>query len=894
VTAAKEARRSLLAPEVVQTSAMDCGPAALKCLLGGFGVQVSYGRLREACQTDVDGTSIDTLEVVAGQLGLDAEQVMIPPDHLVIPEARALPALVVVRLPNGFTHFVVVWRRHGGWVQVMDPATGRRWVRWSRLRDELFVHTFPVPAAGWREWAASDDFVRPLSRRLAALGAGREGEALLAAALADPGWLPLARLDAAVRAAEELAQARAIPRGHGARRLLRSLVDRASSETPGAGPLLPARAWSVLPGPADEDGGEQLLLRGAVLVRVRGRRSSSSESSDAVPASLELAASLAEPRPRPLIELLRLMKGDGAFRLGFLAAALAVAAGTVVFEALLFRGALGMAGRLATPEQRLGAMGLLIAFSAALLVLETGVAASLARLGRRLELTLRVRFGEKIPRLHDRYLQSRPVSDMAERSHSLHRVRTFPQVAGRLLRAVLQLAATIAAIAWLAPGAAPLALLAGTAAILLPLLLSPVMDEQEMRMRTHNGALGRFYLDALLGLAAVRAHGAEDAVRREHEGLLVEWGRAARRRLRTAAALEGVQALAGFGLAAWMLLREAGGGGDAAGALLLAYWALTLPVLGDEIALLARLYPVYRGVALRLLEPLGAPEEPWVSEDGSRSSGPARGVEVRMEGVSVVAAGHTILQSVDLDLAPGEHVAVVGRSGAGKSSLVGLLLGWHRPAEGRLLVDGKTLDAAVLDRLRGETAWLDPAVQVWNRSLLENVLYGSPDPDPLGLAGALNAAELHGVVERLPDGLQSPLGEGGGLLSGGEGQRVRLARALLRSGARLVVLDEPFRGLDRPRRRALLSRGRRLWSGATLLCVTHDVEETRAFDRVLVVEDGRVVEDGPPSALACDPESRYAALLAAEHDVRRGCWEAPGWRRMRLEDGMIATAGEEA
>ncbi len=118
----------LLAPEVVQTSAMDCGPASLKALLEGFGISVSYGRLREACQTDVDGTSIDTLEEAAVQLGLDAEQVMIPVDHLLISEAEALPALVVTRQPNGVTHFVVAWKRLGRFIQLMDPATGRRWV----------------------------------------------------------------------------------------------------------------------------------------------------------------------------------------------------------------------------------------------------------------------------------------------------------------------------------------------------------------------------------------------------------------------------------------------------------------------------------------------------------------------------------------------------------------------------------------------------------------------------------------------------------------------------------------------------------------------------------------------------------------------------------------------
>ena len=108
----------------------------------------------------------------------------------------------------------------------------------------------------------------------------------------------------------------------------------------------------------------------------------------------------------------------------------------------------------------------------------------------------------------------------------------------------------------------------------------------------------------------------------------------------------------------------------------------------------------------------------------------------------------------------------------------------------------------------------------------------------------LDQAALRDVLEGLPEGLQSHLGEGGSLVSGGEGQRVRFGRALMRRQARLVILDEPFRGLDRTRRRELLARARAWWSQATLLWITHDVAETRAFDRVLVIEDGRIVEDG--------------------------------------------------
>src|SRR5947207_5590382 len=106
---------------------MDCGPASLKSLLEGLGISVSYGRLREACQTDVDGTSIDTLEQIAVQLGLEAEQIMLPLDHFLLPGGAALPAIVVVQLAVGLTHFVVAWRRHGPLIQLMDPGVGRRW-----------------------------------------------------------------------------------------------------------------------------------------------------------------------------------------------------------------------------------------------------------------------------------------------------------------------------------------------------------------------------------------------------------------------------------------------------------------------------------------------------------------------------------------------------------------------------------------------------------------------------------------------------------------------------------------------------------------------------------------------------------------------------------------------
>jgi len=106
-----------------------------------------------------------------------------------------------------------------------------------------------------------------------------------------------------------------------------------------------------------------------------------------------------------------------------------------------------------------------------------------------------------------------------------------------------------------------------------------------------------------------------------------------------------------------------------------------------------------------------------------------------------------------------------------------------------------------------------------------------------------------------------------------------------------VILDEPFRGLAREQRAALLARARRRWSDATLLCVTHDIGETERFARVLVLADGKIVEDGAPDILRARPASRYAALLEAEQRVRASAWSAAAWRRLRLEAGRLREDG---
>jgi ABC-type transport system involved in cytochrome bd biosynthesis fused ATPase/permease subunit len=873
-------RRSFLAPEVIQSSGMDCGPASLKCVLEGFGKSVSYGRLREACQTDVDGTSIDTLEEVASQLGLGAEQWLVPIDYLLLPGAATLPSIVTVRLPNGAAHFVVLWSQLGPLVQIMDPASGRRWMSARRLLADLYVHESVVEEAAFREYATSAPVLQALERRLARLGVGGADRRVREAAAA-ASFRPLAELEAVGRMVEAICGSGGLARGRASARVCESFLERLRDD-PLEGPPeswpVPQMFWTAWRAP-----GSGLRVRGAVLVAVAGPRAGA-----APPTSPELAEALRAPPPRPLRTLGALAFADGLWAPAALAAALALTAFGIVVLGVLFKALLEAGPLIGLREQRLAAAAALASFVLTLLLLEAPTALGALWFGRRLEARLRVAFLHKLPRLGDRYLQSRLTSDMAERCHVAHRLRQIPDLLCRFARFALELGMTTAGIVWLDPAGAPWALAACALSVAVPLATQSPLHERDMRMRSHAGALTRFYLDALLGLVAIRTHGAERSVRREHEGLLVEWARAARSLLRAAAVVEALNMLAAYGLAAALVTGHVARAGDAPGALLMLFWALNLPALGQELALLARQFPGQRSVALRLLEPLGAlaeaegaSDEPAASE--TAAAGPA---ELHLEGVHVVASGQSILRGVDLRLDPGEHVAVVGPSGAGKSSLLGLLLGWHRPAAGQLLVDGGPLAGARLQRLRERTAWVDPAVQLWNRSLFDNLAYGANDPS--GLGRVVERADLTSLVGTLPEGLQTVLGDGGALVSGGEGQRVRLGRAMLREHPRLVLLDEPFRGLDRERRKALLTAAREVWASTTLLCVTHDVAETLAFPRVLVVEAGRVVEDGPPGQLAAREHSRYRALLEAERDVVRSLWSGATWRRLRVRAGRLA------
>ncbi|QTA84815.1 ATP-binding cassette domain-containing protein [Desulfonema magnum] len=898
--------RRFFVPEVVQTSAMDCGPATLKCLLEGFGISASYGRLREACQTSVDGTSINTLEEVAIKLGLIAEQIMVPADHLLLPQAQALPAVVVVRLPNGLVHFVVAWRVHGPFVQIMDPSTGRRWLTHSRFLGQVYVHTYPLPAETWRDWAGSEGFCEPLTHCIFNLGIeSTQAETLIDTASQDPGWHSFAALDAATRMVSAMVRAGGLDRGEEAGGVLHSFFEKARKQSSEKKEIIPSAYWSVRVQTDTDDEEEHLCFKGAVLVHVEGRRTVVRKSEtdepeeheeaggESEPLSPELIAALEEEPTRPELEILRFLRKDGLLTPAVLTAALAMAAYGLAVEVLLLRGLLDICHTLNLFGQRIGVTGAVLIFVTGLLFLEIPVSVIILRMSQRLEIRLRIVFLKKIPRLSDRYFHSRLTSDMAQRVHELRQIRTLPGLGANFLRLCFQIILTAAGVICLFPNSALLAILATFFSIAISFAAQPLLTEQDLRLRTHIGALSRFYLDALLGLIPIRTHCAERAVRREHGSLLLEWIRSGMDFLKAEILIQAVEALVGTGFAIWILFNYISQGGEASGVLLLFYWTLNLPALGNALAGFAKQYPMHRNRILRLLEPLGAPDETEInghetSEHCSQKTAEEKGVAISLENVSVRTGGQTILNNINCTMQPREHIAIVGPSGAGKSTLAGLFLGWHRPSPGRILIDGELLTGQRLQSFRQEIAWVDPAVQIWNRTFFENLHYGATISNSSPITSAIEKADLLSVLERLPHGLQTNLGEGGGLVSGGEGQRVRLGRAMLRSGVRLVILDEPFRGLDREKRRELLVRSREHWQGANLIFISHDVRETQIFERVLVIEHGKIAEDDAPENLAASPGSRYHAMLASEKAVWKEFWSGTKWRRLRLNKGRLS------
>ncbi|MEV0429556.1 thiol reductant ABC exporter subunit CydD [Micromonospora sp. NPDC050495] len=363
--------------------------------------------------------------------------------------------------------------------------------------------------------------------------------------------------------------------------------------------------------------------------------------------------------------------------------------------------------------------------------------------------------------------------------------------------------------------------------------------------------LGGHFLDMVAGLPTLRAFGRAraqvDVVRRMADGHRQATMRTLRIAFLSALVLELVATLSVALVAVPVGIRLLGGGLTLSTALLVLL--LTPEAYLPLRAAGSRFHASMEGLtALDEALTLSAPPADAAPAGTLRPAPDGRG-EIRFEGVTVAYERTTALRDVTLTIRPGERIAVIGPSGAGKTTLLNLLLGFVTPTAGRVTVDGVDLAGVDPDDWRRQLAWVPQRAHLFAGSLADNIRLGAPDtPEPV-LARAVTDAALDEVVTALPDGLATVLGERGHGLSSGQRQRVALARAFLRD-APLVLLDEPTARLDTASEAVVLAATRRLVAGRTALLVAHRPALLADADRILRVEDGRVIELTPATKAA--------------------------------------------
>jgi ATP-binding cassette, subfamily B, bacterial len=246
----------------------------------------------------------------------------------------------------------------------------------------------------------------------------------------------------------------------------------------------------------------------------------------------------------------------------------------------------------------------------------------------------------------------------------------------------------------------------------------------------------------------------------------------------------------------------------------------------------------------RVAEVLGSDDEVPEAADPVRLPAVAAGSSVVWDGVWFgYGAGEPVLRGVELELQAGQTVAVVGATGAGKSTLVALVPRLFDPWDGRMLIDGVDVRRARLREVRERVAIVRQEPLLLPLTIAENIAYGRPDASRASIEQAARDAVADEFIERLADGYDTVVGERGATLSGGQRQRLAIARALLKD-APILVLDEPTSALDAESEALLVAALARAAAGRTVLIIAHRLSTVTAADRIVVLDDGRIAEDG--------------------------------------------------
>ncbi|MBA3747783.1 MAG: ABC transporter ATP-binding protein [Solirubrobacterales bacterium] len=409
--------------------------------------------------------------------------------------------------------------------------------------------------------------------------------------------------------------------------------------------------------------------------------------------------------------------------------------------------------------------------------------------------------------------------------------------------------------------------LALVAALALP-LLSPTFIRRGGQIRTaargqrkREGAMASVAAEGLSAIKLVQALGLESTLEKtfatENQASLRDGVKSKK----LAAGLERkVDVLASLGTALVLLFgaREVKAGALTPGELVvfMFYLKTAFKPMRDLAKYTARLAQASAS-AERILDLLD--EKPEITDAAHAVDAPRFRGELAFEHVTFgYESGRPVLRDVSFRTGPGQVVALVGPSGAGKSSTLGLLLRLYDPADGRVRIDGWDVRDVTISSLRAQFAVVLQGSVLFGVSVRENIAYGCADVSAEQIESAARLANAHEFIASLPDGYETILGERGATLSGGQCQRLAIARAAVRD-APITLLDEPTTGLDEENQRAVNEALRRLTHGRTTIIVAHDLSTIEHADQILYLDAGEIVERGTHAELMA-LDGAYAAV----------------------------------
>ena len=496
---------------------------------------------------------------------------------------------------------------------------------------------------------------------------------------------------------------------------------------------------------------------------------------------------------------------------------------------------------------------------------------SFAKVGARVATELRTRVFDHLQALSLRYHSRASIGDTSQRLvGDVGRLQDVAVTAGLpLIGNLITLAVLMVVMVLLDPFLSGIVIATGLAYLLLSRRSSPKIVRASRSTRKGEGSLVGAAAEALGAIRVVQSYGLEQTVAHEFAGGNEKAMKAGVKAKKLAAALErstdvlvGVAQGAVLVVGSLQVLRGAMSPGDMV--LFLTYLKIAMKPLRDMAKYtgrIARASASGERIADLLDEEIEIADPPHPV--------PMQDVHGTVEFCAVSAPdghGRPLFEGLDLHIPAGQHLGILGPSGGGKSTLVSYLLRLNEPQHGQIRVGGYDTRAVTLADLRRHVALLPQESVLFTETVRENIRFGRRDASDAEIEQAARRAGAHEFIAALPEGYETVLGNRGDTLSGGQRQRIAIARAMIRR-APVVVLDEATTGLDPAAKAQVNESLRELSRSRTTISITHDATTVAGLERVLWLEDGRLLEDGSPAQLAADPDSRYSRWIVEQRSA---------------------------